>query len=206
MLSGLVRQARRGTICAYPPDHAQRSLLWRGGAGAMGRSLRRRGDQGVALIEFALVFPLLVVLIVGMVTAGDAYNQKLQVTHAAREGARFAATVAPTQAFTNGDTWANNVRDLVVERSAGVLEDAQVCVALVEGSPGSVYAGSPSYSTVGAATPCIAGQTYPISAGTDDGLRVQVRAARPGSISLVVFPDISFTMSSEATAKSESGG
>jgi Flp pilus assembly protein TadG len=168
--------------------------------------LAGRGDseRGAALVEFALVAPLLIMLITGMVTAGHAYDQKLQIVHATREGARFAATVPATQAFTNGDTWANNVRDLVVERSAGVLAAADVCVSLVEGSPGSVHAASANYSTEGAATPCIPGQTYPVSEGTDVGLRVQVTASRPGKIELVIFPDLHVTMSSEATAKSES--
>ncbi len=165
----------------------------------------RGTDRGAALIEFALALPLLMVLIVGMVTAGHAYDQKLQVTHAAREGARFAATVAPSQVFSNGDTWANNVRDLVIERSAGQLDAAQVCVSLVEGSPGTVHDGSASYSTAGSATPCIAGQAYPMS-GADDGMRVQVTAARPGRIDLVMFGEVNFTISTSATAKSESGG
>lgn len=165
----------------------------------------RGNDRGAVLVEFALVLPLLMVLIMGMITAGRAYDQKLQITHAAREGARFAATVPPSQTFSNGGTWANNVRDLVVERSAGQLDAAQVCVALVEGSPGTVFAGSSSYSTAGSTTPCIAGQAYPIS-GTDDGMRVQVTASRPGHIDLVVFGRVSFMISSSATAKSESDG
>lgn len=170
------------------------------------RSVGRGAERGATLVEFALVFPLLVMLIVGMVTAGTAYDRKLQITHATREGARFAATVAPSQVFANGDTWANNVRDLVLERAAGDLVSSQVCVSLVEGNPGTVYAGSASYSTAGAGTPCIAGQPYPEFGGTDTGLRVQVTASRDGSIQLIMFPDVTFTMSARATAKSESGG
>jgi Flp pilus assembly protein TadG len=153
--------------------------------------------------------PLLVVLLVGMVTGGIAYNQKLQITHAAREGARFAATVSPTQTFTNGGTWAENMRDLVVERSAGDLTASQVCVSLVKGSTGdalqplTVYNSSSNYSTSGV-VPCISPQTYPLS-GTDSGLRVQVTVQRPGSIETIFFPDVEFTMTSSATAKSESG-
>ena len=163
-----------------------------------------RGDRGAVLVEFALVFPLLVMLILGMVTAGLAYNQKLQITHAAREGARFAATVPPGQVFVSG-TWADNVQALVVERSAGDLVAGQVCVALVEGSPGSVYDGMAAYTTDAGGGACIPGQTYPIASG-DDGLRAQVTVTRQGSIELVIFDDFSFTMSSEATAKSEATG
>jgi Flp pilus assembly protein TadG len=164
-----------------------------------------RGDRGAVLVEFAIVLPVLVLLITGMITAGMAYNQKLQLTHATREGARFAATVSPTQAFSNGDTWANNVRDLVVDRAAGDLVNSQVCVSLVEGSPAVVHQGSATYSTAGAGTPCIPGQGYPL-AGTDEGLRVQVTATRPGSINLAVLPSVNFTISTKATAKSEATG
>lgn len=187
------------------------SVFWaaREGSGtvrAMGERARvHEADRGATLIEFALVFPLLVMLIVGMVSAGSAYNQKLQITHAVREGARFAATVSPGQSFANGESWARNVRDLVVERSAGDLVTDQVCVALVEGSPGTVHGNSPDFSTDGFDTPCIVDQPYPI-AGTDDGLRVQVTATRDGSIELVIYPVIDFTISSDATAKSESAG
>jgi len=49
------------------------------------------GDRGAATVEFALVLPLLLTLIVGMIQFGVAYNAYLGVTHAAREGARMAA-------------------------------------------------------------------------------------------------------------------
>src|SRR5688572_19339077 len=90
------------------------------------RTRRANGDRGVALVEFALVFPILAMLLVGTITGGFALNQKQQVTHATREGARYAASISPTQSFSNG-TWAENVRDLVIERSVGDLTAAQVC-------------------------------------------------------------------------------
>jgi len=48
-------------------------------------------DDGASLIEFALVMPLLVLLIFGMVDAGWAFFQNLEVRHGAREAARLAA-------------------------------------------------------------------------------------------------------------------
>ena len=59
-------------------------------------------DRGSSAVEFALVVPLLVTLIVGMIQFGVVYNAYLGVTHAAREGARMAAvgqyTVAAVKA------------------------------------------------------------------------------------------------------------
>jgi Flp pilus assembly protein TadG len=51
---------------------------------------RLAGDRGVALTEFALVLPLLLVLLLGMIDFGKAINYWLDETHLASEGARLA--------------------------------------------------------------------------------------------------------------------
>lgn len=48
--------------------------------------------SGSALYEFALTMPFLVVLAIGMVDFGQAWNLKQKVSNAAREGARFGAS------------------------------------------------------------------------------------------------------------------
>jgi Flp pilus assembly protein TadG len=90
---------------------------------------RLDGERGAAFVEFALVMPLVMVLLLGLVSAGMAWNQKLSLTHAAREGARYGATIPRDQSFTSG-TWASNVRSLIVDRSGGELSgsEASVCV------------------------------------------------------------------------------
>jgi len=166
-----------------------------------------RGQRGASMVEFALILPVLVILILGMFTGGIAYNQKQQVTFAAREGARYGATVPAVQAFSNPDSWAENVRAIVVDRSDGDLVDAEVCVALVRGSPATVVTTTAHptatwYSTEGG-QPCDPDETYPVT-GFDEGRRVQVRVAKPARIQLGVLPDITFTITTQATAKSES--
>lgn len=161
----------------------------------------RRDDRGAALIEFALILPVIAMLLTGTITAGFALNQKQQVTHATREGARYAAAIAPNQGFVSG-TWAENVRDLVVERSTGDLTTADVCVSLVQGSPAVVVAAASAHSTAPGGQPCIPGQTYPVTA-SDPGVRVQVTASRPAEIQLAVLGSFTVTLSSSATAKSE---
>lgn len=162
------------------------------------------------LVEFALVFPVLVILIMGMFSGGIAYNQKLQITHATREGARYGASLSAAQSFPSG-TWAQNVRNLVIERADGDLSGpgVSVCVALVEGSPATVVTGPnavTSYATTGAgaasSAPCDPTETYAVTAN-DVGRRVQVVVSRPGKIDTAILPATNFTMSSEATAKSE---
>jgi Flp pilus assembly protein TadG len=48
-------------------------------------------ERGQALVEFALVLPLLLLLALGMLDFGKAYNYWNDATHLTAEGARFAA-------------------------------------------------------------------------------------------------------------------
>ena len=50
-----------------------------------------RNENGSSSIEFALILPVLVLLLLGIFQFGLAYNNYLAITHAAREGARMAA-------------------------------------------------------------------------------------------------------------------
>jgi Flp pilus assembly protein TadG len=160
------------------------------------------------LVEFAFVFPILAMVLFGTITGGFALNEKQQITHATREGVRYAATVPWDQGFTSG-TWATNVRDLVVERSAGTLRAADVCVSLVQNSPGTVFTATARnaawtasyYSTSG--SPCIAGQIFPVT-GDDRGRRVQISVRRPVEVSWVLGT-ANVELRSSATARAEDG-
>lgn len=58
---------------------------------------RQRGERGAALMEFAILTPLLVLLILGIVEFGWLFGQFNDVRHATREGARFAAVNGGTE-------------------------------------------------------------------------------------------------------------
>lgn len=51
----------------------------------------RRSDDGAAAVEFALVTPLLLLIILAIADLGWVFNQQLTLTAAAREGARIMA-------------------------------------------------------------------------------------------------------------------
>ncbi|MDZ7676002.1 MAG: TadE family protein [Acidimicrobiales bacterium] len=55
-----------------------------------------RDERGAALVEFALILPLLCALLFGIVQFGLAYDRKQSVNSAAREGARLAGLEAST--------------------------------------------------------------------------------------------------------------
>jgi len=64
-------------------------------------------DRGAAAVEFALLLPLLALLVFGIVDFGRALNAQITLTQAAREGARMAAlgepnVVSSTQAAATG--------------------------------------------------------------------------------------------------------
>lgn len=56
---------------------------------------RRARDRGAAAVEFALVLPLLLLLVFGIIDFGRALNAQLTLTQAAREGVRLAALGYP---------------------------------------------------------------------------------------------------------------
>jgi len=51
----------------------------------------RNRDEGAQLVEFALLAPLLILLVLGIVEFGWLFSQNNDVRHGAREGARAAA-------------------------------------------------------------------------------------------------------------------
>lgn len=85
-------------------------------------------DNGAAAVEFALVVPLLVALLLGITTAGVAYSRSVSLTDAVRAGARFGSTAL------NSGSWASAVQNYTVSASADGLSADQVCVQLVSGT------------------------------------------------------------------------
>ena len=133
-----------------------------GGAEGGRRRHRCRSDRGAALVEFAIIFPLLAMLVFGMLSGGIVMNRRMSVTHATREAARYGATV-PVDQLGTPDAWAAHIRDVAVDRSGGELVADDVCVALMDGT-------TVTASTGGAA--CIADDI-------NTGHRVQVSATLP---------------------------
>ncbi len=93
-----------------PPDHAER---------------------GAALLEFAIVLPVLLAILVGIITSGAALNRSNSLNNAARETARFGATL-PADNLT---WWLNKVAGVAIDAATGDLADGSpgryVCVAFV---------------------------------------------------------------------------
>jgi Flp pilus assembly protein TadG len=67
--------------------------MWRG---------RIREERGTALVELALVLPLLLIVLLGMLDFGKAFNEWISQTHLASEGARLAAVNYCPSASSDG--------------------------------------------------------------------------------------------------------
>jgi Flp pilus assembly protein TadG len=61
-------------------------------------------DRGAAAVEFALLLPVLLLVIFGMIDFGRALNTQITLTQAAREGARLAALGASASTVTSRAT------------------------------------------------------------------------------------------------------
>ncbi len=63
--------------------------------GRIRRSVKRRNfgqtDRGAALVEFALVLPILLLVLISIFEIGAAFRNYLTVSYLAREGARMSA-------------------------------------------------------------------------------------------------------------------
>jgi Flp pilus assembly protein TadG len=59
------------------------------------RSHRGYLDRGAAAVEMAFVMPLLILMIMGIIDFSRIFNGEIQLSQAAREGARIAALGAP---------------------------------------------------------------------------------------------------------------
>lgn len=91
----------------------------------------RRTERGAVFVEFALVLPLLMSLVLGIYTGGQAYTNKIGVVEAVREGARYGASLPMGTDVNALTTWKERVRNRVVAASAGDIQAADVCVDFV---------------------------------------------------------------------------
>jgi Flp pilus assembly protein TadG len=59
----------------------------------MVKTLRRRREGGAAAVEMALVLPILVLLIAGIIDLGRAFMAEVVLTNGAREGTRYVSVL-----------------------------------------------------------------------------------------------------------------
>lgn len=88
-----------------------------------------RAEEGANAVEFALVLPILIVLVFGIISGGMLYNQQLNITQAAREGARFGATLPQD---VDDPPWEERVVQRTVGASGGMIGENNVVRADID--------------------------------------------------------------------------
>jgi Flp pilus assembly pilin Flp len=95
-----------------------------------------RDERGTAVVEFALVLPLLALFLFGVLDFGRAYNYWIDQTHLASEAARYAAV------DQNPDPAKASFLEAVRDQASGALHDGgssvpdpiQLCVSFPNGT------------------------------------------------------------------------
>lgn len=158
------------------------------------------------MVEFALVLIILVMLLVGIVSTGIAYNHQLALTHGAREGGRYAATL-PVTNFASMDAWLDEVATQVINDTTGTLGAGVpgyfVCVAYVH--PNGTLSTDSTRNRIDDAG-SIDRQDQPCFADgrPNDERRVQVEVRRDTEFNVVVF-STTINLDSEAVNRFEAG-
>jgi Flp pilus assembly pilin Flp len=80
-------------------------------------------EDGAAAVEFALLLPLLVMLLFGFIQFGVAFNTRIQATNAAREAARLAVVGIDDWDDVGGDQFWDVVRE---RAGVGSISDCAV--------------------------------------------------------------------------------
>jgi len=173
-------------------------------------------------VEFAILAPLFFMITFGAITAAITFYNQNQITTAAREGARYGATLRTTDTVTpagcagaQGFLWACSVLNVTVNAAFGDLGPTvtgrYVCVSLVTGSgAGTIYNPGGAPGNYGAqvtgngavtlrSTPCYN------DGGADGNQRVQVVTQKQGQINAVLF-QVTPNITAHASAKHEEEG
>ncbi|HEX9712360.1 MAG TPA: TadE/TadG family type IV pilus assembly protein [Actinomycetota bacterium] len=183
----------------------------------VGREIGRkaRQERGAAATEFAIIAPLFFMLIMGLITGGLALDGKNTLTSAAREAARFGATLATESTTGMPDDWFEEIATVATQTAAGQLangvEGRMVCVAYVGYRPSRASSTDWTRKRVETST----GVTYtngsvgtPSSWCFDDGRgtggerRVQVLVERDTYLNAVLV-HMTFKLTADATGRYE---
>ncbi len=100
-----------------------------------------KSESGASLVEFALITPFLILLLLGIIEFGYLFGEFNDVRHGAREGARLAAVNAGDNTFLHNETCGKmdlttNVDIKFTDGAAGNIGD--VGTVEVQANPGSL--------------------------------------------------------------------
>jgi Flp pilus assembly protein TadG len=126
------------------------------------RPRSRRRSRGQALVEFALIVPIFMVIAFGTIDFGLAFDASIGISNAAREGARAGVTT-PTLAAISA-----RVREV-----AGRLNDSSLTISVsCKTATGAACAGGLSGAVSGTTIVVTVGYSYPMITPIAFGTRI----------------------------------
>lgn len=100
------------------------------------RHVRANGERGQALLELALVAPILILIIAGLVQFGVIYERQIGINNAIRDAARISATwesKSDATALANAGSTLTKVRALL--SNAQTYDESQMKIEVCIGNP-----------------------------------------------------------------------
>ena len=119
---------------------------------------QRRRERGQSLVEFALVLPLFLVIVMAIADFGWGFRDYMTVTNSAREGARLGITGSSS----------TDIKAKTTSTSAGLLSTGDVTVTNAQGSSGTNLVVAVAYTynfvtPIGSMIHFLTGGTFPSS-------------------------------------------
>lgn len=156
-------------------------------------------ERGASLVEFALILPVFVVLIFGMITGGIALSQQNSLKNSVREASRFAAVSPKGTSASEMQTYLDGVIAQVEAAATGDLgngvDGKQICVSHT--SDGTNYT---TRTKTGATTTSSTAACFTDGLGTRT--RTQVVAKRRAEIGAIFFT-VPINLSSQTVSRYE---
>lgn len=132
---------------------------------------RRRSQRGAVAVEFALVLPVLVMLVFGIIGFGIVLSQQVALGNAARDGARFGTVGLYSDATAAAGQTCGKVIELT-RTNANALQMAGTDVAVTVRRGPNLTSASARCSAAAGATAPSGGNRPCVGAASDDNLYV----------------------------------
>lgn len=149
-------------------------------------------QHGASLVEFALLAPVLFLILLGTITGGLSLSRQNSVKNAVREATRFGA-VLPN--FDDTTANLNALYAQVVSAATGDLDvgvdDREICVALIDDDNSWEYqlygaTATPASPSASALATCQEGFDASVGSNTQ---RIWVRAHRTSEVQAILYAD-----------------
>ncbi len=192
------------------------TLCGRSNGQLMGKACQRRKDLcvadgqegGAALVEFAIILPLLLIIVFGIIGFGLIFNHKLSLTDGAREAGRFGATLPVTNFAASSDpmqAWLDAVAARALADATGSLDagvpNRMICVAYVYPNGTAATDSTRRRLETGVTTSYSSSACF-ADGRPDDERRVQVRVGRDTELE-AVFISLTIPLTADSVTRFE---